>query len=155
MVVWRMVVWVMCWREDTHPQPCVPSLCFILPSWNKHIIHATIQKQKVGWIMTFFRFCLQGKAHTRNHLWIPSLSYYRVAKTHRMSHLDRSFSAKEPYIISGSCAKHDLQLKTSYASSPPCTIPTPVCKRLHAQTHSIMCACVVAGETHSLGVRVW
>jgi len=28
----------------------------------------------------------------------PPASYYRVAKTHRMPYLYRSFSAKEPYI---------------------------------------------------------
>jgi len=45
---------------------------------------------------------------------------YRVAKTRRMPYLYRSFSAKEPPIISGSFAKNDLQLKASYESSPTC-----------------------------------
>jgi len=44
---------------------------------------------------------------------------YRVAKTHRMLHLHRSFSAKSS-LISGSFAQRDLQLNASYASSPPC-----------------------------------
>jgi len=44
---------------------------------------------------------------------------YRVAKTHRMLHLHRSFSAKSS-LISGSFAQRDLQLNASCASSPPC-----------------------------------
>ena len=44
----------------------------------------------------------------------------RVAKTHRMPYVHRSFSAKEP-IISGSLAKNDLQLKASYGFLPLCS----------------------------------
>ena len=44
---------------------------------------------------------------------------YRVAKTHRMPYLYRTFSQKSPIII-GSFAKNDLQLKASYGSLPPC-----------------------------------
>jgi len=42
----------------------------------------------------------------------------RVAKTHRMHDLDRSFSAKEPMNI-GSFVKRDLQIKSSFAFAPP------------------------------------
>ena len=44
---------------------------------------------------------------------------YRVAQSHRMTNLHRSFFAKEPYSC-GSFAKIDLQLKASYESLPPC-----------------------------------
>jgi len=39
---------------------------------------------------------------------------------HRMPHLYGSYSVKSP-TIDGSFAERDLQLKASYASSPPCT----------------------------------
>jgi len=44
---------------------------------------------------------------------------YRVAKTHRITYLRGSFSAKVP-IFSGSFVENDLQLRGSYESSPPC-----------------------------------
>jgi len=43
---------------------------------------------------------------------------YREAKIHRMPDVCMSFSAKK--IINGSLAEKDLQLKASYAFSPPC-----------------------------------
>jgi len=42
----------------------------------------------------------------------------RVAWSHRMPYLHRSFSQKSP-VISGSFAKNDLQLKTSYECRHP------------------------------------
>ena len=44
---------------------------------------------------------------------------YRVAQSHRMPYLRRSFSTKEPYNQWLFCKK-DLQLKASYGSSTPC-----------------------------------
>ena len=44
---------------------------------------------------------------------------YRVAKTHRIPYIYRSFSAKVTYIC-GSFVENDLQLRGSYESSPPC-----------------------------------
>jgi len=45
-------------------------------------------------------------SRTDNHL----ITWYRVAKTHKMAYLCRSFSAKEP-LISGSFEERDLQLE--------------------------------------------
>jgi len=45
---------------------------------------------------------------------------YRVAKTHRMPFLYRSFSQKSPAICE-SFVKIDLQLKASYGSAPRCS----------------------------------
>jgi len=44
---------------------------------------------------------------------------FRVAKTHRMHCLHRSFSAKYP-TMSCSFVENDLQFEASYASAPPC-----------------------------------
>ena len=46
---------------------------------------------------------------------------YRVAETHRMPYVYRSFSGKE-HTISGSFAENNLQLKASYGSLPPYTV---------------------------------
>jgi len=48
-----------------------------------------------------------------------SVGGYRVAKTHRMPYLHRSFSAKEPYLISDSFTERDLQLKASMGLRHP------------------------------------
>ena len=50
---------------------------------------------------------------------ILPMGWYRVAKTHRMPYLSRSFSAKEPYNQWLFCEKYP-QLKASYGYSPPC-----------------------------------
>jgi len=47
---------------------------------------------------------------------------YRMAKTHRIPYLYRSFSAKVTPIFSGSFVENDLQLGGSYESLPPCTL---------------------------------
>ena len=47
---------------------------------------------------------------------------YRVAKTHSIPYLYRSFSAKVTY-IQGSFVENDLQLRGSYESSPLCNEP--------------------------------
>jgi len=46
---------------------------------------------------------------------------YRVAKTHKIPYLHRSFSAKVP-IFGGFFVENDLRLRGSYESLPPCTI---------------------------------
>jgi len=45
---------------------------------------------------------------------------YRVATTHRIPYLYRSFSAKVTYIC-GSSVENDERLRGSYESWPPCT----------------------------------
>jgi len=52
-------------------------------------------------------------------------AFYQMAKMHMMYYLSKSFSTKELYIVNDSFAQKDLQLKASYASSPPCSALQP------------------------------
>ena len=66
-------------------------------------------------------FCRKCPKKIRNSMDLRTpVSYYRVAKTHKMPYLYRSFAQKSPITI-GSFAKNYLQLITSYVSSPPCS----------------------------------
>jgi len=64
--------------------------------------------------------------------------FYRMAQTHSMPYLYRSFLQKSP-ILNGSCAERDLQLKASYE-------PSPLCLRLCLNIGGCvrMCMCVYA-----------